>query len=111
MADPVLELDAEPLLGLGTSPYVIQAYRIHLAAATRYVLPAGSVTLIANEIIFDDGVVIDVSGSNGQPEGKANPGAQPGDNGSPGNCAMSSTLPRCTPPAGRYAPLGYESPL
>ena len=48
MADPVLELDADPLLGLGSSPYVIQAYKIHLSAAVQYALPGGTVTLIAN---------------------------------------------------------------
>jgi hypothetical protein len=79
---PTVIFDVESLL-LGISPFVLQAYRIHVPAKV-LALPGGSVTLIAHEIAFDDGAVLDVSGEAGQAMVIANSGQTPGADGDTG---------------------------
>lgn len=77
-SDPTIQYSIDySLTGPVSSPFLLQAYRIHFSAQYPLKCPGGNVTLIAQEIVFDNGSVIDVSGAPGQGVGKAGFGTPP----------------------------------
>src|ERR1700733_2048619 len=58
-----------------SNPFVLEAYKLHFTAQYPLKCSGGAITLIAQEIAFDPGSVIDVSGADGGAVTKAGNGA------------------------------------
>ena len=67
MADPIVQYkwDFPPGLGSGASQVTVYAYQINVPVNLPP-FPGGNITLIAHDVVFADGAVLDVSGAAGQ---------------------------------------------
>jgi hypothetical protein len=88
MADPIVvqyKWGSPADFGIASSQGItVYAYQINVPVNPPP-FPGGNITLIAQEIIFADGAVLDVSGAPGNVPGPVPSGNNPGDNGAAGN--------------------------